>query len=210
MRFEALLALVPLAIAAPVLTPREGTVVPNRYIVKFKDAEISTAVDLAISLLPKAPRHVYSFGKFKGFAAEFDESVLKTIKALPSVSSLQQLLSSNLIEFQVEYIEKDAVIKAWDDETLLERAKSSLEKRAYVTQSSSTWGLGRVSHVNRGTSSYTYDDSAGAGTCSYVIDTGIYVAHPEFEGRKSRVGSDMVCASAYLNYRRHLPRQLRR
>ena len=58
-----------------------------------------------------------------------------------------------------------------------------LEKKAYVTQSSSTWGLGRISHQAKGISSYTYDDSAGAGTCAYVIDTGISTTHPEFEGR---------------------------
>lgn len=32
---------------------------------------------------------------------------------------------------------------------------------------------------------YIFDDSAGEGTCAYVIDTGIFVAHPDFEGRKS-------------------------
>ena len=28
-----------------------------------------------------------------------------------------------------------------------------------------------------------YDTSAGAGTCAYVIDTGIYTAHSQFGGR---------------------------
>lgn len=167
MRFEVLLALLPVAIAAPLLTPRAGTVIKDRYIVKFKDAEITTAVDIALSLLPKAPAHVYNFGKFKGFAAEFDAATLASLQALTTV----------------EYIEKDAVIKAWDDEALLESAKATLEKKAYVTQSSATWGLGRLSHVNKGSSSYTYDDSAGVDTCAYVIDTGIYTEHPEFEGR---------------------------
>ncbi|KAK7754586.1 hypothetical protein SLS62_003369 [Diatrype stigma] len=32
-------------------------------------------------------------------------------------------------------------------------------------------------------SNYYFDDSAGAGTCSYIIDTGIDVAHVEFGGR---------------------------
>jgi subtilisin family serine protease len=58
-----------------------------------------------------------------------------------------------------------------------------LEKKAYVTQASSTWGLARISHAARGSTSYTYDSTAGAGTCAYVIDTGIYTAHTEFEGR---------------------------
>jgi subtilisin family serine protease len=65
----------------------------------------------------------------------------------------------------------------------MESAKATLQKKTLVTQSSATWGLGRISHVNKGSSSYVYDDSAGSGTCAYVIDTGIYTAHPEFEGR---------------------------
>jgi cerevisin len=33
------------------------------------------------------------------------------------------------------------------------------------------------------TFTYTYDDAAGAGVDVYVVDTGIYTAHPEFGGR---------------------------
>jgi subtilisin family serine protease len=42
-----------------------------------------------------------------------------------------------------------------------------------------------VSHQTRqtGSTSYTYDTSAGEGTCVYVVDTGIATEHPEFEGR---------------------------
>ena len=87
------------------------------------------------------------------------------------------IIASCADKVQVDYIEQDAVIYANLGET------DDLQKKAYVTQSSSTWGLARISHVNKGSSSYTYDSSAGTGTCSYVIDTGIYVAHPEFEGR---------------------------
>nr|P85156.1 RecName: Full=Subtilisin-like serine protease AS-E1 [Acremonium sp.] len=36
------------------------------------------------------------------------------------------------------------------------------------------WGLARISHRTTGATSYVYDDSAGEGTCSYIIDTGIY------------------------------------
>jgi hypothetical protein len=86
MRFEVLLALLPVALAAPLLTPRAGTVIKDRYIVKFKDSEMSTASDAAMSLLPKAPAHVYNLGKFKGFAAEFNTEVLSKLQALPSVS----------------------------------------------------------------------------------------------------------------------------
>lgn len=46
-------------------------------------------------------------------------------------------------------------------------------------------GLGRISHVAKGNTTYAYDSSAGEGTCSYIIDTGILTTHPDFEGRMS-------------------------
>jgi subtilisin family serine protease len=45
--------------------------------------------------------------------------------------------------------------------------------------------LGRVSHKAKGVSAYVYDSTAGAGTCIYVADTGIYTAHSDFGGRAS-------------------------
>ncbi|GAP89626.1 putative serine protease precursor [Rosellinia necatrix] len=65
----------------------------------------------------------------------------------------------------VEYIEHDAIVKA------------------YATQEGADWGLARLSNTSPGSSTYTYDDSAGEGVCAYVVDTGIDVTHPEFEGR---------------------------
>lgn len=59
----------------------------------------------------------------------------------------------------------------------------ALDKKALTTQSGATWGLGRISHVSKGSTSYIYDTSSGSGTCAYVIDTGIYTSHPDFEGR---------------------------
>lgn len=38
-------------------------------------------------------------------------------------------------------------------------------------------GIARISHRSKGSTTYVYDDSAGAGTCAYIIDTGIYTAH---------------------------------
>ncbi|KAH9897423.1 subtilisin-like protein [Xylariomycetidae sp. FL2044] len=66
----------------------------------------------------------------------------------------------------VEFIEQDGVMSI----------------NAYTTQSGATWGISRLSHT-KGTTGYTYDSTAGEGTCAYVIDTGIYTAHSEFEGR---------------------------
>jgi subtilisin family serine protease len=65
----------------------------------------------------------------------------------------------------VEYIEQDAVVTA------------------FATQEGAPWGLARLSNEAPGSTTYTYDESAGEGTCVYVIDTGVEATHPEFEGR---------------------------
>jgi len=166
MQLSLLLSLLPalaLAAPAPIIQPRAGSPIPGRYIVRLKNENLQTALENALKLLPKDPAHVYQFEGFSGFAAEINDNVVKLLQALPGVS----------------YIEQDAVIKANLGEI------ENVEKRAYTTQSSATWGLGRISHQSPGTSSYTYDSTAGSGTCVYVIDTGIYTAHPEFEGRAS-------------------------
>lgn len=88
MQFGLLLTILPTVIlAAPIVTPRAGTVIPGKYIVKFKDAEVSTAaVESAINLLSESPEHVYSIGKFRGFAGKISDAALKDIQALPNVS----------------------------------------------------------------------------------------------------------------------------
>ncbi|KAI1209541.1 oryzin precursor [Annulohypoxylon truncatum] len=56
---------------------------------------------------------------------------------------------------------------------------------ALTSQSSAPWGLARLSSRKPGASEYKYDETAGKGTYAYIIDTGIYLDHPEFEGRAS-------------------------
>lgn len=81
----------------------------------------------------------------------------------------------------VDYIEKDVVVKS----------------SAFVTQDNAPYGLARISHRSPGSTSYTYDSSAGEGTCSYVIDTGIDVTHP-VSGFTRKSGISMP--SAYFVY----------
>lgn len=56
---------------------------------------------------------------------------------------------------------------------------------ALVSQTDAPWGLGSISHQNEPSTTYIYDDSAGADTYGYVIDTGINIDHVEFGGRAS-------------------------
>ena len=52
-----------------------------------------------------------------------------------------------------------------------------------ASEANAPWGLARISSREPNATTYVYDESAGEGTYTYIIDSGIYVDHPEFEGR---------------------------
>lgn len=63
---------------------------------------------------------------------------------------------------------------------------SVVESHAIRAQYDAPWGLARVSQrYNSGSSRYIYDSEGGKGVTAYVLDTGIKVEHPDFEGRAS-------------------------
>jgi subtilisin family serine protease len=98
---------------------------------------------------------------------------------------------------QVAYVERDGTLHTQDKWAKLGLREGSEDPKDItesavpkgITQSNSTWGLSRLSHRAKGASDYTYayDASAGAGTCAYIIDTGIYLDHEDFEGRATLV-----------------------
>lgn len=173
MRLNVLLALLPVVLGAPakrsepapLLTPRgdADSLIAGKYIVKFRDVSALSVVDDALSVLDEAPEHVFK-SLFRGFAATLDDATLQALRDHPDVSSVPLCSYQDgevLTVSQVEYIEQDAIATI----------------STYVTQPSApSWGLGRLSDRD-GSTTYTYDDSAGSGTCSYVLDTGIDTTH---------------------------------
>ncbi|GJN84688.1 subtilisin-like serine protease [Purpureocillium lilacinum] len=73
----------------------------------------------------------------------------------------------------VDYVEPDSKITA----------------SGTIRQDNATWGLGRISARDNGESEYVFDETAGEGTCTYVLDSGIDDTHPEFEGRAEQIYS---------------------
>lgn len=59
------------------------------------------------------------------------------------------------------------------------------EGKLLEVQDDAPWGLSRVSHskMPSGLSKYTYPKSAGKDVNVYIVDTGINIAHEDFEGR---------------------------
>ncbi|KAJ2989373.1 hypothetical protein NUW58_g3501 [Xylaria curta] len=96
-------------------------------------------------------------GSFKAYAMDASDEMINRISKLE----------------QVAYIEPDVMV----------------ETAVTGFQSHSPWGLARISNrnpsTNANTDTYFFDDSSGEGTYTYIIDSGIYIDHPEFEGRAS-------------------------
>ncbi|KAJ3129376.1 hypothetical protein HK098_001477 [Nowakowskiella sp. JEL0407] len=117
----------------------------------------------------------FEMTKWKGYVGYFPPSVIEFIKASPLV----------------QLVEIDAPMKLDG----LRPTASILSGTGYngtqgfdiskvTKQSEATWGLDRISRRNSTrTRTYVYPSSAGADVDIYIVDTGVYLDHPEFEKR---------------------------
>ncbi|KAK7679918.1 hypothetical protein QCA50_017078 [Cerrena zonata] len=156
---------------APILSKVSADrIVPNRYIVVFKDG-LSTAQvqdhqqwinvhhasmvkDMKIESGQSALLFFNIGESFGGYFGYFNDELIKLIQLNPFV----------------KFIERDAIMQV--DE--------------FDIQKEATWGLARLSQRELSPSTdFLYDNDGGEGVTAYVIDTGIKVEHSEFEGRAS-------------------------
>ncbi|KAH7185777.1 peptidase S8/S53 domain-containing protein [Fusarium flagelliforme] len=102
---------------------------------------------------------------FRGYSGTFDPETIKEIKKSSAVRGTDQNFGG----------ETEQPSEEEDD--------SSLEKRAEINQTPSTWGLGTISHRKNGFNNYYYHKSSGADSYAYVVDSGVRITHKEFQGR---------------------------
>ncbi|KAJ7257150.1 serine protease [Mycena rebaudengoi] len=168
MRFSLLAAL---ALVVPAL----AAVVPLKTVIKVAEKKEGSYIVTLMDGTVRTSAYegtTYTYDSlFNGFAANLDADALDALRADPSVAS----------------IEEDGVSR-----TL-----------SIVTQTNAPWGISRVGQDEKlnGTSvtalnyTYTYDDeAAGNGVDVYVIDTGVFIEHAEFEGRAHDNGHGTFCA----------------
>jgi subtilisin family serine protease len=149
------LAVVASAYYAPLLHDDSTTKVPGQYIIVY---HANTTTDLitahAQTVGSSNMLGQFEIGTFKGFGAKLSQRQLDRMRKSPSVN----------------YVEVDQTVSI---------------SQTCNTQNGATWGIDRVEkHKPEDMDdTYTYNNLAGAGVTSYVIDTGILVSHNEFGGR---------------------------
>jgi len=164
MKFLSLLVIcVSLSVAAAVAPLLNADVVdriPDQYLVVFHKNSTVEIRDKHVSELTARIANtnskiisVFNIGTLIGYAAILQKDVLATELAHPNVL----------------YIEADQPVVLFDE---------------VLEQGDATWGINRVSQRDLPLSGdYSYFESSGTDTTSYIIDTGILLTHEEFEGR---------------------------
>ncbi|CEP63375.1 proteinase B LALA0_S08e00980g [Lachancea lanzarotensis] len=175
------------------------TAIPHRYIVVFKghvspqEAEYHREVvsQAHLQSLAKIPLTDSFFAATGGYPGEEDE--YGEFKVLGSAKTIEGGIQDSfdlvgLLHGYIGYFTQEVVdFLRMNPLVELVEQDSMVFSQEFDTQNGAPWGLSRISHrekLNLGSfNKYLYDDAAGKGVTSYVIDTGINVDHNDFDGR---------------------------
>ncbi|MDK2979838.1 MAG: large repetitive protein [Chloroflexota bacterium] len=154
---------------APVIGLDNENLIPGRYLIVYKNG---IDQDSAISFVMERIE-IYG-GKIR---AIFNGSPLGL-----NVDLTEQALSEIRQDVKIEYIMASYLSNAnfEKDIELVHEDKVSANAVSYVVP----WELDRIDQASSKLDGrYYYPDSAGQGVHVYVIDTGVYLTHEDFEGR---------------------------
>lgn len=135
-------------------------VLSDSYFVKLKDNETFETFYANDLKYPENLRvrdrikNVSSIGKFKAFVGDFDSNLLARLSKCPHVSEITPDLTVQSFEVQVQ------------EPTSRHLARVSRRKK-----------------IKNSLRYYFDDEASGAGVNAYIIDSGIEISHPDFEGR---------------------------
>ncbi|CAI6095250.1 unnamed protein product [Clonostachys chloroleuca] len=106
--------------------------------------------------------------------------------AIASIASNADHVYKNLGGFSASLTSEE--VETLRNNPDIEYIEQDQKATMFAIQTGAPWGLARLSNKEPGSSTYTYDDAAGEGTCVYVLDTGIDTELSEFGGRASWAG----------------------
>ncbi|KAJ3171155.1 subtilisin-like serine protease [Geranomyces variabilis] len=164
-----------------------GTAIPENYIVVFKkdvhDDHVSSHMNWLQTTVAPAPQLTVQ-AVTDGVSIDLDAPVsiygIKHHYDFKNFRGYAARLPNDVVDSlkrdpNIDYIEEDKVV------SILGSQKNP-----------GSWGLQRIAIRELPLAkTYEYPDSAGEGVDAYIIDTGIYIEHPEFEGR-AKIGKSFA------------------
>ncbi|KAI9155537.1 Subtilisin-like proteinase Mp1 [Paramyrothecium foliicola] len=157
-----LAAALPAALCLPTLPLNQTDIVPGKFIVTLKPGVMAPQVDAHVSWA----RSVHARSLHRRDEQGVDKVWTDSFKGYSG-------------EFDAATVAE--IVKS--DEVAAVEPVRKIELYDAVTQDDAPWGLSSISHTEPGYGDYHYDSTAGKGAWVYVVDTGVYVGHTEFEGR---------------------------
>lgn len=164
-----------------------GTAVPDNYIVVFKDSIHQDSVSehmswLQTAVTPTPQLNVQALAD--GVSVDFNAPVsIYGIKHHYDFTGFRGY-AARLPKEVIESLKADPNIDHIEEDKIMTIQGSQ--------KNPPSWGLQRI-HIRELPLSekYEYPDSAGKGVDAYIVDTGIYIEHPEFEGR-AKIGKSFA------------------
>ncbi|KXH55440.1 alkaline proteinase [Colletotrichum salicis] len=166
----AIASLVAPGAAAPHPQQQQSTgAIPGRWIVTLKSGIDKRDVEQHFDWIHYTHRRslhrrqttgvekTFAIGNFHAYTGEFDEELLAEIEAKDEVNSLEPDREASLTALT------EVGDQPWGLASLSSRTK--------------------LASVDVDHQTYVYDTSAGTGTFAYVLDSGIRISHPDFQGR---------------------------
>ncbi|KAJ3214539.1 Peptidyl-prolyl cis-trans isomerase cyp6 [Dinochytrium kinnereticum] len=172
----------PVKVGSSILDSPAGTLIPDQYIVVFKkhvsESDIASHENFLMSLVAPQPLVVQSDLEnqmqltsisMKSPVPDFDifrRYMMSEFKGY--AAKMPKKLAEALARLpEVDFIEQDHVVRVLDTQP-----------------NPPSWGLKRISSRDLPLpTGYTFPASAGEGVDAYIVDTGVFTKHKDFQGR---------------------------
>lgn len=154
---------------------------PARYLLQLKNPMTMESLCLQDDKVQSANhvrsgiRKVFSFGQFEGMVGEFTKDVIQRLADNPLVARISPDITVKTADYSTQYNAPNHLVRLSQDGPI----------------------------ENDDDNEYFYDSNLlGRGVNVYIIDTGVFVEHPEFEGR-ALLGPNYSNDARHIDYVGH-------
>jgi subtilisin family serine protease len=169
----------------PLVNFEHPDVIPDQYIICLhqNNLKLEDTYDLAKNIFSLAKDSSYTILELYtfGFSVLMRKEVLNLLQSHKLIKYIEADTTISLLGLSNEQFILQRVEQI--DESVVENGKIGI----YGTQKKTpSWGLARVSQrAFKNHDKYSYPNSGGQNVSVYVIDTGVFVEHSDFQGRAS-------------------------